>query len=82
MPVDLPAVLILGVAAAGIARKVVSPWPGWTREPTNLFVLCALPTGERKSQMFAAVFARVTASRPTCENEKRRPCGRRRASSG
>jgi replicative DNA helicase len=62
VPVDLPALLILGATAAGIARKVtVSPWPGWTQEPTNLFVLCALPPGERKSQTFAAVFAPVAA---------------------
>lgn len=62
VPVDLPAVLVLGAVAAGVARKVVvTPWDGWSREPVNLFVLCALPPGERKSQTFAAVFAPVAA---------------------
>ncbi|MFO0795921.1 MAG: DUF3987 domain-containing protein [Gemmataceae bacterium] len=60
VPVDLPALLTLGAVAGGIARKVVvTPWDGWNDEPTNLFVMCALPPGERKSQTFAAVFAPV-----------------------
>lgn len=60
VPVDLAAMLILGAAAAGLARKVtVSPRPGWTAEPINLFVMCCLPQGERKSQTFSAVFAPV-----------------------
>jgi putative DNA primase/helicase len=62
VPVDLPAMLALGAASAGIARKVtVSPWPGWDHEPTNLYVFCSLPPGERKSQTFSAVFAPVMA---------------------
>ncbi len=62
VPVDLPALLVLGALAAGVARKVVvTPWDGWTREPVNLFALCALPPGERKSQTFGAVFAPVMA---------------------
>ncbi len=60
VPVDLPAMLVLGASAAGIARKVVvTPWKGWDREPTNLFTMCCLPPGERKSQTFSAVFAPV-----------------------
>jgi hypothetical protein len=62
VPVDLPALLMLGAAAAGIARKVtVTPWPGWRNEPTNLYVMCCLPPGERKSQTFSEVFAPVMA---------------------
>lgn len=60
VPTDLPAVAALGAAAGGIARKVtVTPWPGWTREPTNLFVMCCLPPGERKSQTFTKVFGPI-----------------------
>ncbi len=52
IPVDLPAGLGLGLLAAGIARKVVvSPRAGFT-EPTNLFVMVALPPGDRKTQTF------------------------------
>lgn len=60
VPIDLPALLVMGAMAAAIARKVVvSPWPGWSSEPTNLYIMCALPPGERKSQTFASVFAPV-----------------------
>ena len=48
VPADLPALLALGVSAAGIARNVVvSPWPGWSREPTNLSIFCGLTPGEK-----------------------------------
>lgn len=60
VPADLPALLVLGAAAGGIARKVtVTPWAGWENEPTNLFVMPCLPPGERKSQSFSKVFAPV-----------------------
>lgn len=62
VPVDLAATLALGAVAAGIARKVVvSPWAGWEYEPVNIYVMCCLPPGERKSQTFSAVFAPVKA---------------------
>ena len=60
VPDDLPALLALGVCAAGVSRKVaVSPWPGWSREPTNLFVYCGLKPGEKKSQCFRKALAPV-----------------------
>ena len=60
VPIDLPALLVLGVAGAGIARKViVIPRTGWD-EPTNLFVMGVLPPGERKSQTFRKVLSPIT----------------------
>ena len=50
VPIDLPALLVLGVAGAGIARKViVEPRSGWD-EPTNLFVMvcCCQAIGRAK----------------------------------
>jgi DNA polymerase-1 len=59
VPVDLPALLSLTVAGAGIARKVeFIPRPGW-REPANLYTMVLLPPGERKSQVFRQVLAPV-----------------------
>ena len=61
VPIDLPALLILGIAGAGIARKVtVRPREGWD-EPTNLFVMAVLPPGDRKSQTFRKVLAPIAA---------------------
>lgn len=49
VPVDVPAVLSLSIAAACAARLVrVQPRPGWT-EPTNIFGVVILPSGHRKS---------------------------------
>ncbi len=60
VPVDLPAMLALGAAAGGLARKVsVTSWAGWGGEPVNLFVMCALPPGERKSAAFRKALAPV-----------------------
>jgi DNA polymerase-1 len=72
VPVDLPALLALGVAGAGIARKVeVSPYPGWV-EPTNLFVMCVMPPGSRKSQTFSRALEPVKAIQ-ACERERMAP---------
>jgi hypothetical protein len=59
VPVDLPGMLTLGVAGAAIAgRYRVRARPGWS-EPVNLFVVCCLPPGERKSTAFAHATAPV-----------------------
>ena len=51
-PLDLPALLVLGVVSAILAKKIVV-WitPGW-HEPTNLYVVIALKSGEGKSPVF------------------------------
>lgn len=49
VPIDMMACLILVCAASGIQRKVtVKVFPDW-EVPTNLYVVIALPPGERKS---------------------------------
>jgi hypothetical protein len=58
-PEDLAGMLVLGVLGAGLARKFrVSPRPGW-EEPTNVYAVVALPSGNRKSAVFAEVLAPV-----------------------
>jgi hypothetical protein len=58
-PPDLPALLGLAVCAAPLAKKFrVRVRDGWG-EPTNLFVVVALPPGERKSAVFAEAIAPV-----------------------
>jgi hypothetical protein len=53
VPLDLPGMLGLGFAGAGIAGKFrVEPRDGWI-EPTNAFVAVALPPGERKTAVFS-----------------------------
>ncbi len=54
VPVDLPAMLALGVCSAAIAGKVdLEVQPGYI-EPLNLYIVVALPTGERKTPNFEA----------------------------
>lgn len=51
-PVDLPAMLSLGVCSAALAGKFQAvPREGWS-EPLNLFVVVAMSSGERKSEVF------------------------------
>jgi hypothetical protein len=58
-PEALAAMLILGVCGAALAKKFrVVARPGWT-EPTNLYIVVALPPGNRKSAVFADVFSPV-----------------------
>jgi hypothetical protein len=58
-PEDLAGMLVLGVLGAGLARKFrVCPRSGW-EEPTNLYAVVALPSGNRKSAVFAEVLAPV-----------------------
>lgn len=51
-PVDLPSMLLFSVAATALAKRVeMVPRPDW-REPVNLYTLCALPPGGRKTSVF------------------------------
>jgi replicative DNA helicase len=55
--VDVPALLALGVVATAAMKKlVVAPNEGF-REPINLYLVLALPSGEGKSPAFKAAFA-------------------------
>ena len=55
VPPDLVGCLVLGIgAAAGAGRCVVRLNEGWS-EPLNIFVACALHSGERKSPAFREV---------------------------
>jgi hypothetical protein len=70
-PTDLPAMLLLGLAGAALAKKIrIVARPGWV-EPTNLYTVVALPPGNRKSAVFAEMLA------PVLEHE-RQECQRLR----
>lgn len=64
-PVDLPGSIALSVLAAAAGGRAVVQVRGNWREPTNLFVVVALPPANRKS----AVFSLLTE--PLYEAEKR-----------
>jgi hypothetical protein len=56
---DIAANLFVAVGGGAIARNVVvSPWPGYY-EPTNVYVITALPPGQRKSPIFKLAFRPV-----------------------
>ncbi|MBW8036371.1 MAG: DUF3987 domain-containing protein, partial [Planctomycetes bacterium] len=55
VPADLPAMLVLSVGGAALAKKVVVHVRGDHWEPVNLFTVVALPPGNRKSGVFRAV---------------------------
>lgn len=58
-PTDLAGTLVLSAIAAAAARRVVvEPKPGW-REPVNLYTVCVLPSGSRKSAVFRDVVSPV-----------------------
>jgi hypothetical protein len=62
VPVDLPAMLSFAVIAGGIARRVrVRVRPDW-EEPTNIYAVVALPTGDRKSAVLERAVAPVHAA--------------------
>jgi replicative DNA helicase len=63
-PVDLAGTLALAclaTAAAGKVRVLVRPQHGWS-EPTNLYVVCALPPGSRKSPVFSSMTRPILAA--------------------
>ncbi|MER7172628.1 YfjI family protein [Streptomyces mesophilus] len=52
-PLDLPGSIALSVLAAAAGGRAVVHVRGNWREPTNLYVVCALPPANRKSAVFA-----------------------------
>lgn len=61
VPVDLPACLCLAVCGAGLAKRfAVEVRTDWL-EPTNIFSVVALPSGERKSATFKVCLGPVYA---------------------
>jgi hypothetical protein len=60
-PSDLAAMLSLAVSGAALAKKFrVQPRPGWS-EPTNICTVTALPSGDRKSEVYKDAMAPVLA---------------------
>jgi hypothetical protein len=55
VPVDLPAMLVLSVAGASLAKRVIVHVRADHREPVNLYTVIALPPANRKSQVFRTV---------------------------
>jgi replicative DNA helicase len=81
-PVDLSAMLTLSVLAASCAKKVVVSLKEDYFEPVNIFTATALPSGTRKTTVFAAVtkpledYERSESRRAGRENAKRRSAQR------
>ena len=65
VPFDLPAMLVLSVGGASLAKRLVVHVRGDHREPVNLFTAVALPPANRKSAVFRVV------TEPLIEFEKR-----------
>ncbi|MEU7163859.1 DUF3987 domain-containing protein [Streptomyces morookaense] len=61
-PPDLAGALALAVLATTAGGRVIVQLRGRWREPTNLFVVVALPPGNRKSAVFAAMTAPLRAA--------------------
>ena len=55
VPAALPALLVLTVAGAALAKRIEVYVVGDWREPVVLFIVVAMEPGERKSAVFAAV---------------------------
>ena len=54
-PVDLGATVVLGVLSAAAGGRAVVEVRGSWREPLNLFAVAAMPSGSRKSAVFASL---------------------------
>ena len=70
-PVDLAGTLALAVlatAAGGIVNVDVRPEHGWT-EPTNLYLVAALPPASRKSPVFNAMTGPILATEAQLQAE-------------
>ncbi len=61
-PPDLAGALALAVLATAAGGRVIVQLRGRWREPTNLFVVVALPPGNRKSAVFSAMTAPLRAA--------------------
>ncbi|MFC5719879.1 DUF3987 domain-containing protein [Streptomyces gamaensis] len=61
-PPDLAGTLALAVLATAAGGRVIVQLRGRWREPTNLFVVVALPPGNRKSAVFATMTAPLRAA--------------------
>ena len=78
VPADLPAMLVLSVGGASLAKRIVVHVRGDHWEPVNLFTVVALPPANRKSGVFRAVtepltyFERQEVERLAPEVEKNR----------
>jgi replicative DNA helicase len=77
-PVDLASMLVLSVVATACAKKVEVQVRADYLEPINVFTATALPSGTRKSTVFAAVtkplddYEKSEAARTNRENAVRR----------
>ncbi len=77
-PIDLVSMLVLSILAAACAKKVEVRLKDDYFEPLNIFTATALPSGARKSAVFAAVtkpledYQRAEAGRTGRENAIRR----------
>jgi replicative DNA helicase len=63
-PVDLAGTLALACLATAAASRIrvsVRPETGW-REPVNLYTVCALPPGSRKSPVFNSMTAPILSA--------------------
>jgi replicative DNA helicase len=54
-PCDLAATVALGVLSAAVGGRAIVEVRGAWREPLNLFAVAAMPSGSRKSAVFAAL---------------------------
>lgn len=73
VPVDLPGTLALAclaTAAGGRVRVQVRPHTGWI-EPVNLYTVCALPPGTRKTPVFNSMAAPILAVERRLQEEMR-----------
>jgi len=55
VPIDLPAMLVLSVGGASLAKKISIHVRGDHWEPVNLFTVVALPPANRKSGVFSVI---------------------------
>ncbi len=73
VPIDAVAMLVLAVGGASFAKRIaVKAGADWPPEPTNLFCVIAMPSGERKSSLFRLVTKPLSDSERE-ENERLAP---------